>query len=190
MKKYIGFFLQGLLVLSPLGITVYIFYRILSFIGHFLQQFDFLFNPFIDPVLVLILAFLVITAVGYFGSNVLFRVMFSAFEHALERAPFIKIIYSSTKDFFSAFVGSKRKFNKPVLVTINKENDIRQIGFITQKDLKELGIADTMVAVYMPHSYAISGVTLIVPVSSIQELTIPASDAMKFIVSGGVSDLD
>ncbi|HXC04149.1 MAG TPA: DUF502 domain-containing protein [Bacteroidia bacterium] len=190
MKKYFGFFLQGLLVLSPLGVTIYIFYRILSFIGHSLQQFNFLFNPFVDPILVLILAFLVITAVGYFGSNVLFRVGFSAFETALERAPVIKIFYSTIKDFFSAFVGSKRKFNKPVLVTINKENGIQQIGFITQSDLKELGIGEHTVAVYMPHSYAISGVTLLVPAASVQPLSIPASDAMKFIVSGGVSDLD
>jgi uncharacterized membrane protein len=190
MKKYVGFFLQGLLVLAPLGVTVYIFYQIVSNIGHFLQRIDFLFNPIIDPILVVTLAIIIITVVGYFGSSVLFKIIFNVFEHALERAPFVKIIYSSIKDFLSAFVGSKRKFNKPVLVMINKENNIRQMGFITQSDLKDLGIAENMVAVYMPSSYSISGLTLIVPASSVEALDIPAGDAMKFIISGGVSDID
>jgi len=190
MKRYLGYFLQGLLVLSPLGVTVYIFYRVLLAIGHFLQPVDFLFNPVIDSILVVVLVFIVISAVGFFGSSFLFRLIFNAFEQAMERAPVIKIIYSSIKDFLAAFVGSKRKFNKPVLVTINRENNIRQIGFITQDDLKEFGISAAMVAVYMPSSYSISGTTLIVPKENIQELNIPAADAMKFIVSGGVSDID
>jgi uncharacterized membrane protein len=190
MKKYFGYFLQGLVVLAPLGVTIYIFYLIISSIGRFLRHIDFLFNPILDPIIVVSLSIILITAAGFLGSSFLFKVIFNALEHAIERAPFVKIIYSSIKDFLSAFVGSKRKFNKPVLVTINKENDIRQLGFITQTDLKELGISLHMVAVYLPHSYAISGVTLLVPASSVQSLDIPASDVMKFIVSGGVSDMD
>jgi uncharacterized membrane protein len=190
MKKYLGYFLQGLVVLAPLGVTVYIFYLIFASIGRFLHHIDFLFNPIVDPIIVVTLSVVLITAAGFLGSSFLFRVVFNALESAMERTPFVKIIYSSIKDFLSAFVGSKRKFNKPVLVLINKENDIRQLGFITQRDLTELGISMNMVAVYLPHSYAISGVTLIVPAVSVQPLDIPAADVMKFIVSGGVSDID
>jgi len=189
MKKYVGFFLQGLVVLAPLGVTIYIFYLIISSVGHFLPS-NFLINPYVDPIIAIVIGFLLIMAVGYVASSFLFRAVYNAFEHALERAPFVKIIYSSIKDFLSAFVGSKRKFNKPVLVMLNKENDIRQLGFITQDNLKDLGIEGNSVAVYLPSSYSIAGQTLIVPATSIQLLDIPASDVMKFIVSGGVSVID
>ncbi len=190
MKKYIGYFIQGLVVLAPLGFTIYIFYLLIASIGRFLGHFNFLFNSIVDPIIVVTLSVIVITTAGFLGSSFLFKVIFNALEHAIERAPFVKIIYSSIKDFLSAFVGSKRKFNKPVLVLINKENDISQLGFITQTDLKEMGVSRNRVAVYLPHSYAISGVTLLVPASSVQPLDIPAADVMKFIVSGGVSDMD
>jgi uncharacterized membrane protein len=104
----------------------------------------------------------------------------------MNKIPFIKLIYSSIKDLIGAFVGDKRKFNKPVLVTINKENTLHQIGFVTQEDLSDLGLYD-MVAVYFPHSYAFSGNHFLVPKTSIKPLNISGPVAMKFIVSGGVS---
>ena len=85
-----------------------------------------------------------------------------------------------------AFVGDKRKFNKPVLVTMNKENNLYQIGFITQEDLKELGLNE-MVAVYIPQSYAFAGHHFLVPKENVKSLNVSGTIAMKFIVSGGIS---
>ena len=104
----------------------------------------------------------------------------------MNRIPLVKIIYSTVKDLLGAVVGDKRKFNRPVLVRINKENELHQIGFITQSDLGELGLHD-MVVVYIPHSYAISGYHYFVPKENIRALNISGPTAMKFIVSGGVS---
>jgi uncharacterized membrane protein len=104
----------------------------------------------------------------------------------MNRIPLVKIIYSTVKDLLGAVVGDKRKFNKPVLVRINKENDLHQIGFVTQSDLTELGLHQ-MIVVYIPHSYAISGNHFFVPKENIQPLKISGPTAMKFIVSGGVS---
>src|SRR5690606_10745110 len=87
-----------------------------------------------------------------------------------------------------AFVGERRKFDKPVLVEINRENHLFQIGFITEQDLSELGLRD-MVSVYLPHSYAISGIHYIVPRDRVRALNIPGTVAMKYIISGGVSGL-
>ena len=100
----------------------------------------------------------------------------------------MKLIYSSLRDLIAAFVGEKRKFDKPVLVEINRENKLYQIGFITQADLSEIGL-DDMVSVYLPHSYAISGIHYIVPREKITVLRISGTVAMKYIVSGGVSGL-
>jgi uncharacterized membrane protein len=47
------------------------------------------------------------------------------------------------------------------------------------------------VTVYVPHSYAISGITYLVPVANIRSLTgIAASDAMKYAISGGVTEME
>jgi uncharacterized membrane protein len=104
----------------------------------------------------------------------------------MQKIPLVKLIYSAVKDLLGAFVGDKKKFNKPVLVRLNKENSLYQIGFITQSDLTDLGLTD-MVVVYFPHSYAFSGYHYFVPKESIKPLDIPGPTAMKFIVSGGVS---
>src|SRR5690606_35890448 len=108
------------------------------------------------------------------------------FDAGMNRIPLVKIIYSTLKDLLSAVVGDKRKFNKPVLIRINRENDLHQIGFVTQEDLAELGLHE-MVAVYIPHSYAVSGYHYFVPRENIRPLKMTAPRAMKFIVSGGIS---
>lgn len=138
------------------------------------------------PGLGFVIIFSVITLIGYLSTNYIFKTMGSWFDRGMNRIPLVKIIYSTVKDLLGAVVGDKRKFNKPVLVRLNKENDLHQIGFVTQADVTELGIHD-MVVVYIPHSYAISGFHYFVPKENIRPLHISGPAAMKFIVSGGVS---
>jgi uncharacterized membrane protein len=111
-------------------------------------------------------------------------------DNMLEHLPGIKTLYSSTKDFLGAFVGNKKRFNQPVLITINRENNIQQLGFVTQEDLSELNIAKGTIAVYVPLSYSLSGNLLIVPVDHITRVNASSSEVMKFIISGGVTDID
>ena len=66
---------------------------------------------------------------------------------------------------------------------------MEEIGFITQEDLKDFNIKDK-VAVYLPMSYSLSGRLIIVPIKNIKPLQADASDTMKFVVSGGVTDID
>jgi uncharacterized membrane protein len=88
-----------------------------------------------------------------------------------------------------SFMGDKKKFTKPVLVKVRTNPEIFQIGFITQKDLSKLNL-EGKVAVYLPHSYAVSGFLYIVDIENIQPLDINPSDAMKMAVSGGIAGLD
>jgi uncharacterized membrane protein len=127
-----------------------------------------------------------ITTIGWLTSIYVFKTATEWFDHLVNRIPFVKLIYSSIKDLLGAFVGDKKKFDKPVLVTINKDNQLYRIGFITQNDLTELGLQD-MVVVYFPQSYAVAGDHYVVPRDSIRPLNVPGPAAMKFIVSGGVS---
>jgi uncharacterized membrane protein len=83
-------------------------------------------------------------------------------------------------------MGKEKKLNKPVLFRISKDSDLERIGFITEADLSNLGIGAEKVAVYAPHSYNFSGNVYIVPVANITPLDVDASEAMKFVVAGGM----
>ncbi len=178
LRKIARYFFSGTLFIVPLVATGY-------FIFWSFAQLDGLLNlPY--PGLGFLIIFGVITLFGYLTSNFAVRTATDWFDHLMNKIPLVKLIYSSLKDLIGAFVGDKRKFNKPVLVSINKENNLNQIGFVTQEDLSNLGLPD-MVAVYFPHSYAFSGNHFLVPKASIKPLTISGPAAMKFIVSGGIS---
>ena len=102
-----------------------------------------------------VLVIVLLTVVGYFSSNLFIRQIFNFFEDLMTRTPFIKILYTALKDLFSAVMSDRRKFNRPVLININKSTGLQKLGFITQNDLTGLGIKDK-IAVYLPHSYAFS----------------------------------
>lgn len=182
MKSLFGkiarYFFNGTLFIVPLVATAY--FIIVSF-----QWLDSRLNlPYPGVGFAIILS--VITLFGYFTSNFAFKAFSTWFDHGMNRIPLVKLIYSSVKDLLAAFVGDKKKFDRPVLVRINKENQLHRVGFITQQDLTELGLKD-MVVVYFPQSYAVAGDHFIVPKENVQPLNIPGPMAMKFIISGGVS---
>jgi uncharacterized membrane protein len=110
-------------------------------------------------------------------------------DHMLERTPGIKLIYTTIKDFVEAFAGAKRKFNKAVLVNVMAA-DVWQVGFITQEELREFDLQE-YVAVYVPQSYAFAGHLYFVKRDRVRVLTdISSTDAMKFAISGGVTEID
>jgi len=177
-SKILRYFFSGMVFIVPLLATAYFIFISITWLDDRLNL------PY--PGLGFIIIFTVITVVGYLSTNYIFKTLGQWFDAGMNRIPLVKIIYSTVKDLLGAVVGDKRKFNRPVLVRINKENDLHQIGFVTQSDLSELGLHE-MVVVYFPHSYAFSGFHYFVPKESIKPLKISGPAAMKFIVSGGVS---
>lgn len=178
LRRVIRYFFSGTIFIVPLVATVYFIYMSFTWLDSRLNL------PY--PGLGFLIIFTGITIFGYFSSIFAFRRMGEWFDHLVNRIPLVKLIYSSIKDLLAAFVGDKKKFDKPVLVLINKENQLHRIGFITQSDLTELGLKD-MVVVYFPQSYAVAGDHYVVPRENVKPLNVPGPVAMKFIVSGGVS---
>lgn len=192
-KKILSYFFQGLLFVVPITVTLYVLLKTIFWIDSLLPFQIPIKIPGISnieiPGLGLLTIFVSIALVGFISLRYIKNPLFSYFEHAVDKTPLIKLIYSSVKDLIEAFVGEKRRFNKPVLVTIEKDSEISRIGFITQEDLSTMGVATGKVAVYLPFSYSFAGELIIVPRERIQALNVSGTEAMKFIISGGVTEL-
>ncbi len=189
VKNFISHFAQGLIVIAPTVITVFVFYRLFIFFKNNFPNTNIV-SPYADPFIILVAIILFIFLVGRLSATIFFTPVIVGSEKVVERVPFIRVVYSAVKDLFSAFIGNKKKFNRPVLVTIDKANDIKQMGFVTQTDLSTMSIEQGFISVYLPFSYGLNGKLIIVHKDSVIPLDVSATEAMKFIVSGGVTHVD
>jgi uncharacterized membrane protein len=180
MRRLVGYFARGLVLLAPLAVTIWICWLVFTRVDGWLGL------PV--PGAGFLATLVLITLVGFLGSNLLTRSAVGALEVIMGRLPFVRLLYGSTKDLLNAFVGEKRRFDKPVLVKIQADGCERRVGFVTQDSLAHLGYAGH-VAVYCPHSYAFSGQLYVVPSDSVEPLDVASADAMAFVVSGGVAGL-
>ncbi|MFZ5941460.1 MAG: DUF502 domain-containing protein [Bacteroidota bacterium] len=185
MKKIFRLFLQGLVYIGPIGITLYIIYFVFTFTDGLLEEYFLRWIGFRIPGLGLLLIILFITLIGWIGQTIIARPVGKLIRGIIGRTPVIRDVYNTLRDLFGALVGKEKKFSNPVLVKVNTVSELEKIGFLTQDDLLNLGIKDK-VAVYFPHSYNFSGEMFIVPSEHVRPLDIPAAEAMKFVVSGGM----
>ena len=193
-------FFQGVVVLAPIGVTIWVVVSLFTWVDNFLPNLlNFIFpiqfaevNGQIPKVtgLGFLVAITLVLIVGWLSSLFFVERLMSIFDKILEKTPGVKIIYTSVKDFLEAFAGNKKKFDQPVLVNVDA-TDVWRIGFITQENTEHFGLQE-FVTVYVPHSYAISGITYIVSPNRIKKMPkgVNASEAMKYVVSGGVTTVD
>ena len=186
MKKIFRYFLQGLLYVAPLGITFYIIYLVFTFVDKVIRDAVTDWLHVNIPGIGVLVMFLIITFLGFIGSSILLTPLKRLVDLVMEKTPLLNLIYTSIRDLLSAFVGKEKKFNHPVLVKVNTISELEKVGFITQDDLSKLGL-DDKVSVYFPHSYNFSGEMFIVPRIHVKPLNMSPTDAMKFIISGGVA---
>ncbi|MBO6186288.1 MAG: DUF502 domain-containing protein [Chryseobacterium sp.] len=176
-------FFQGLLIIGPIGLTIFVIWYVITSIDNIIPS-----VASEIPGLVFVSTLLITALLGYLGNKfVVGRFFVDAVDRILEKTPGIKHIYSPTKDVMSSFVGDKKKFSEPVWVKTNENPEIWRIGFLTQKDMADVH-KDNFVAVYLPHSYAISGWVIVTEEKNIKSVVgMSAATAMKFAVSGGVA---
>ncbi|MDP4249043.1 MAG: DUF502 domain-containing protein [Bacteroidota bacterium] len=197
--KLFKYFLQGLIILAPITITLWAVLSLFSWIDSILPDFihrlfprlalDESGEPRRIPGLGFIVVIGIVLVVGYISSSFIVSKMVELFDNILEKTPGIKIIYTTIKDFFEAFAGNKRKFDRAVLVSIESP-DIWRIGFITHEELTEFGLQD-YISVYVPQSYAFAGHLYFVKKDRVRIITdISSTDSMKFAISGGVTQIE
>jgi len=178
LKKLINFFLKGLLVCLPILLTYYVVSSVVLSVDKII--------PINIPGIGFIVVIVGVTLIGWVGSSIISKPLFNLIDDFLSSLPFIKIIYTSVKDLMEAFVGEKKKFSKPVIVEFTE--GVYKPGFITQDDLFEINLPG-LVGVYFPHSYAFSGNLFFIDKAKIKPYDGNPTDFMKFIVSGGVTEI-
>ena len=200
LSTFAQWFFQGVVVLAPIGVTIWVVVSLFNWVDNFLPNLlNFLFPVQFASVdgqipkvtgLGFIVALTLVVLVGWLSSLFFVERLVAVFDKLLEKTPGVKIIYSVVKDFLEAFAGNKKKFDQPVLVNVDS-NEVWRLGFITQQNTEHFGLKD-YVTVYVPHSYAISGITYIGPTERIKKLPkgVNAAEAMKYVVSGGVTTVE
>ncbi|MSR62410.1 MAG: DUF502 domain-containing protein [Planctomycetes bacterium] len=173
------YFLRGLLVLAPFGLTLWFLWWIFERIDQLLPL-----PEYVAPGVGFVAVVTIVVAVGALTSNFILSQAIDVSDRLLGRVPFVKLVYNSLKDLTQAFVGQKKRFDQPVVVEIAA--GIRMLGFVTRPDLSDYGMPDE-VAVYLPQSYNFAANLLIVPRSRVQPLDKPASEVLAFVVSGGLA---
>ena len=178
MSRLFKYFLRGLVVVAPLAITVYVCVLVFRTIDGWLGL--------SIPGIGFLITILLILLVGFLASGLITRGVVGALDEVLEKLPFVRLLYSSSKDMLNAFVGEKRRFDKPVLVSLSGDGSLKVLAFLTSDSLASLGVSGH-VSVYMPQSYGLAGHILVVPTDRVQRIEADATAVMAFILSGGVT---
>lgn len=186
LKKVAGYFLQGLLFIMPIAVTVFV-------IVWFVNLLDELFEPLLGGLLPyhvpgfgLLFAFFWLALLGYLIAHLVSLSAISWFDNLMKRAPLVKVIYSAVKDLITVFFGKEDKMGKPVRVLVQRDPEQYKFGFVTRHDLSDFKLPEEFISVYFPFSYGVMGNQIAVSKEDVEFLDMPSAEVMKFIVSGGV----
>ena len=180
MSRLLNYFFKGLIVTAPVALTLYICYRIFTSIDSWLGL------PYPGAGFVITIALII--AVGFAAQTFAARTLSTGLDALFARLPFVRLLYSSTRDLLNAFVGEQRRFDKPVLVTLGGTGAARVFGFLTQESVDAFGIAAS-VTVYVPQSYGFAGNLIVVPAAHVERINADSAHVMAFIISGGVTSV-
>lgn len=178
MRKLSKYFFEGLIVVIPVSVTIYLLY--ITF-----NQIDGLFN-FKYPGIGFLITLVGILIIGFIASNFFTKGLIVLINRVFNRLPLVKFIYMSIKDLTEALFGDRKKFNQPVSVRMSNDSGVELLGFITEENTEFLGEKEK-VAVYIPQAYNFAGNLILVPIKNVKKLNVGAKEMMTFIVSGGLS---
>ena len=181
MTRLLNYFFRGLIVLAPAVVTVYVFWLTFSTVDRWLG--------FRVPGAGIAVTVALITLFGFLTSTVLARWLLGLVDHLFNRLPLVRLVYASTRDLLGAFVGEKRRFDRPVVVTTHGDGVEKAFGFVTAETMARFGL-DDHVAVYLPFSYALTGAVRVYPKANVRPIDVDSAQLMAFVVSGGVTEVN
>lgn len=178
MTRLLTYFFRGLIVLAPAVVTIWVFWQILTTLDRWMGV--------RVPGLGLVVTIALITLFGLLTSSVLASWLVRFMDSVFNRLPLVRLVYSSTRDLLDAFVGEKRRFDRPVVVQTSADGVEKAFGFVTTDAMARFGL-DDHVTVYLPFSYTFTGVIRIYPARNVRPLATDSAALMAFVVSGGVT---
>lgn len=180
MTRLLNYFFRGLVILAPAVVTIYVFWLIFSTVDRWMGL--------RYPGLGIAVTIVLITLFGFLTSSVLARWILGFMDGMFKRLPLVRLLYTSTRDLLDAFVGEKRRFDRPVVVTTSADGVEKAFGFVTTEAMSRFGL-DDHVTVYLPFSYTFTGVIRIYPARNVKPLATDSAELMAFVVSGGVTQV-
>ena len=195
MSRIRSWFFTGILVMTPLILTIYVVWTFITFVDNLvvpLVPIDYRpsnYLPFSIPGLGLIIVFLFTTLVGVLATGLLGRTLIRLWENILNRMPVVRSVYSAIKQILETVMATQSDaFRQAVLVEYPRK-DIWAIGFVTGSTKGEVSenVDKKMVNVFMPTTpNPTSGFLLFFPESDLIFLEMSVEDALKLVVSGGM----
>ncbi len=183
-STFVTYFIRGLVFITPMAVTILLISYFFNWVKGILH------SDVVSPSLAILLLALIVIGIafiGYVGTSYLWKPVATFLENWVKKVPIVNTVYTSTKDVVTSFLGDKKKFDKPVLVLVDRANSIERLGFVTQGSLEMLGLEDR-VAVYCPISYSMAGDLIVVKPEQITALDKSSSEMMKFLISGGLAE--
>ncbi|WP_174732973.1 DUF502 domain-containing protein [Mesobacillus harenae] len=188
MKSIFKNFINGILTIVPIILVIYVIYKLFMFLDGLLGN---LLRPYFRedyiPGIGLLTTVILITVFGWLSTKFITGSVIKLVDRLLEKIPFVKTVYSVIKDTVHSFLGEKKSFSKVALITI-PGTDMKSMGFITADQLESLySPLKDCVAVYVPQTFQVAGFTFLVPKDQVEVIDVKPEDAMKFILSGGMT---
>ena len=187
-------FIAGIVVLIPIGITLYLTLFIIKFSGSIIPKEinpnNYL--PFDIPGLEILIAIIIITFIGWLSLSFLGKKFFELFNNILKRIPILRTIYSAIGQMTESFTKSNNNQKSVVLFEYPRKG-IWAVGFATRenKGVIENKINQELVNVFVPTTpNPTSGFLLMIPKKDLIYLNISFEQASKFIVSAGTTNID
>ena len=194
MKFLSKYFVTGLIALLPVLLTFYMLYWFAfsaeSVLGEMLKWL--LPGKWYLPGMGLVAGLGLIVLVGMLMHLYVFQWMFQQTERVLFRMPLIKSVYGAIRDFFNYFSPEKKQEFQQVVAVRFGEMEVELIGFVTRENLTEIApyiAGEDKILVYLPMSYMIGGYPVLVPRTAVRKLDMKMEDAMRFILTAGVTGL-
>ena len=187
-------FIAGVVVLIPIGITLYLTLFIIKFSSKIIPKEinpnNYL--PFDIPGLEILIAVIIITLIGWISLSFLGKKFFELFNNVLRKIPILRTIYSAIGQMTESFTKTDNKQKSVVLLEYPRKG-VWAVGFATKENtgLIKKKVNEDLINVFVPTTpNPTSGFLLMVPKKDLIYLDISFEQASKFIVSAGTTNID
>ena len=187
-------FIAGIVVLIPIGITLYLTLFLIRISGEIIPKEinpnNYL--PFDIPGIEILMAVIIITLIGWLSLSFLGKKFFELFNNILKKIPILRTIYSAIGQMTETFTKSDGKQKSVVLLEYPRKA-IWAVGFATKENegLIKDKVGEDIINVFVPTTpNPTSGFLLMVPKKDLIYLDVSFEQASKFIVSAGTTNID